>query len=231
MSLQSITNQINKYLSSNKGKEKVAQRLREYAVKGVTKTKGGSSIFSEKLMKQAVEDLKALIVLNYLEADATGSSGSSTVFTHVSHMVSDAPVVVGDHYEVGLFFSGDLSRPSLDSDTYGGIGNIVALINNGYTAQNTVYGWWDGHSRQEGSDLSHGIVEGSVWIPSRRSRAATYFIQNAVNEFNAKYAAYGISAVPADIYTEDETYVNRTWRGMTGQNGAPSFTPSRSSRP
>lgn len=71
-----------------------------------------------------------------------------------------------------------------DSLYSGGVFNIVALLNNGYHASKTVYGEW------------HGKI-----IRSLKDREGAYFMQKAINEFNAKYSIeYGCNAELAKIY-------------------------------
>lgn len=108
-------------------------------------------------------------------------------------------------FEIPLYFEGDLHRDSLDNDLgYEGINNIVALFNNGYHAQNYVYGWWDNHS-PSGAAIGHSLYNDNyAWVRSKKERDALKFIQQAISDFNGNYGSeYNITAViAADIYEQ-----------------------------
>lgn len=72
------------------------------------------------------------------------------------------------------FREGSLHRDSLDLDNYpDGLNNIVLLFAKGYHARNNVYGWWmDKYG-------NHGNVR------SRKDRAGSDFLLQAVDEFNS----------------------------------------------
>lgn len=205
MSLQSITNQINKYLSSNKGKEKVRNVLTSYAQQGKVKTNAGSLIFSEDIMFRAVNDLKAMIIKNYMEADASNPNHPNSVFMDVSSISADLPILTNGQYEVALRFTNNLSRDSLDSDNYDGVDNIIALFNNGYTARNYVYGWWDVHKFPGGhAVINNVVVDSDIYTRSKLSREGSHFMQKAVDEFNAAYGRYGITAILNKDYLDSK---------------------------
>ena len=88
-------------------------------------------------------------------------------------------------FEVDVNIDGALSRPSLAADRYGGIENIVALLNKGYSAGGQVYGVWQGNK-----------------IASRQSREGLGFIQKTISAFLASYGAvYNILGITCnDIY-------------------------------
>lgn len=79
------------------------------------------------------------------------------------------------------FFPEMISRPSLyPVDKNGmptkyadGVDNIIALLNKGYHAQDYVYGEWPTGSGRR--------------IRSMKDRAGLWFIQNAVEKFNARF--------------------------------------------
>jgi len=70
------------------------------------------------------------------------------------------------------------------TDPYGG---IVLMFHKGWNAQNYAYGVWQNH--------------GDARIRSLKSRTATGFLNNAIKEFNAKYASEGIYAKLIDEYS------------------------------
>lgn len=88
-------------------------------------------------------------------------------------------------YQIGVWFAGNLHRDSLAPTEYGGIDNIAALLNNGYSAGHTVYGMWHGDN-----------------IASLTQRDGAHFIDSAVRNYMANYASeYGVLNIEvADIY-------------------------------
>lgn len=94
-----------------------------------------------------------------------------------------SPYKVGkNRYQIAIWFSGELSRESLVPSKYGGIDNIIALFNNGYTASNRVYGTWHGQQ-----------------IASLQHRDALGFISSAVNNFMGNYGnEYGVLDISVD---------------------------------
>lgn len=82
-------------------------------------------------------------------------------------------------YQITISFDhGSLFRESLRPDLYPeGVSNIVALFNNGYTAEKQIYGKWD----RKGSDGFSG--KGVLYVPSRQVREELQFMQSAVEWF------------------------------------------------
>lgn len=123
-----------------------------------------------------------------------------------AQMSSSGTIIQSEEgFEIPLYFEGDLHRDSLDNDLgYEGINNIVALFNNGYHAQNYVYGWWDNHS-PSGAAIGHSLYNDNyAWVRSKKERDALKFIQQAISDFNGNYGSeYNITAViAADIYEQ-----------------------------
>ena len=116
-----------------------------------------------------------------------------SVMRHIDNMEVTRPVKISDdEYSVGVYFDDDLSRKSLlkrdGSRTGEGIDNIVALLNVGYHASDSVYGIWEGH--------------GPVPIDSLEFRSSTWFMQAAVEDFNGNYGSeYNVLAKLSDEYT------------------------------
>lgn len=73
-------------------------------------------------------------------------------------------------YGVDINFLGDMFRPSLLPDYYHGIDDISALLNNGYNARRTVFGYWE---------------RTNSYIESLKSRPGAHFAQNAVHTFDS----------------------------------------------
>lgn len=109
-------------------------------------------------------------------------------------------------YEVVLSFdTSALRRDSLENDLgYNGIDNIVALFNNGYHAQNYVYGWWNGHRPSGESVYRSGTTGDYAWVRSEKEREALQFMQDAEAEFNTEYASkYGVVVQLGSDYTKE----------------------------
>lgn len=97
---------------------------------------------------------------------------------------SSTPVMPDGSATASISLGGDLFRPSLYPAGYGGVNNIVALFNNGYTASHHVYGSWHGNR-----------------VRSRLSRPGLHFMQAAVADFNGGHgAANNIVARLSDEY-------------------------------
>ena len=126
--------------------------------------------------------------ISNLEASSNfedGALGSSAV-SALSKLEYGTPKKVGtNRYEIEVWFSEDLSRPSLSPSLYDGVENIAALLNTGYSASHSVYGIWEGHSDEK--------------IPSLKNRSGAHFIDNAVQNFMASYAnEYGVLDIEID---------------------------------
>ena len=76
-------------------------------------------------------------------------------------------------YTIEIFFTGNLSRPSLVPGKYGGISNLAALLNNGVDHEmNRVHGIWHGQE---------------TW--SRTVIPGAHFVDDAVSSFMGSYAS------------------------------------------
>lgn len=85
-------------------------------------------------------------------------------------------------YQIEIWFSNDLHRDSLVPDRYEGIDNIVALFNNGYSADGQVYGMWHGKE-----------------IASLKERVGENFIDQAVRDFIGNYGSeYNVIDIKVD---------------------------------
>lgn len=138
-----------------------------------------------KQCSEAGETLKSV-----LQKEISSNPNLSTeASTSIGDISTSAPTKIGkDTYRIGVFFSGDLHRPSLAPTQYpDGIENIAALLNNGYEARNFVYGTWNGHGGK---------------IRSRKSRPGAHFVQNAARIFESGYGKkYNIKKIKIkDIY-------------------------------
>lgn len=151
---------------------------------------GGAALYSPSdAAKKFIDVLQNEIKNCAGSVPSSGQLGSTAVeaLTKLEHGV---PVKVGStRYQIPVSFTGDLRRDSLDPSYFGeGVNNIAALLNNGYSAKNTVYGIWLGHW---------------PWnIPSLTHRSGAHFIESAIRDYMANYAkTYGVIDIkPDDIY-------------------------------
>ena len=184
----SIEKKIMDYAKSDKGQKRMTSTLKKYVNTNVDKTDAGSTVINKKRMRAAA---KALV--NYVKTAAQSSGVADSVLADISTLKASEPKYVGGTtWEVELSFGGDLSRPSLEPETYGGVTNIIALFNNGYpkdagrsAAIAHVSGYWHGE-----------------FVNARPSREALHFMQQAVIEFNTKYAQTHNTYVTLDAIYE-----------------------------
>lgn len=195
----SIDSKFNQWAKSPEGRAKISGKMEEYYKKGISRTKSGDDIVSEKRIAIAASKFRRC-----LESAARDAGLPDSVMAHILSMdYNPKPIYVGDGFEILFLFGGDLHRDSLDNDEgYEGIDNIVALFNNGYSAKDYVYGWWDGHS-PTGSALLRSATPGEdfAWVRSKKDRAPLHFIQKAIDDFNGNYGSeLNMTAVAAEVY-------------------------------
>ncbi len=127
-------------------------------------------------------------MISILRATAASFDLPASVQQHFESLHVSAPREGPDGtYSVEIYFTDDLHRDSLEPENYGGVNNVVALLNNGYDehpAMEHVWGYWHGVH-------IHGLTQ----------RTGLRFIQQAVHEFNSVYGAkYGVTAVAGEDY-------------------------------
>lgn len=105
--------------------------------------------------------VRSAIMSSGLNSGAINAIGDVTI--------TNAFPIGNGRFHVGLYV-GDVFRPSLQPDIYGGVDNMAALLNNGYTANNVVYGYWHGNR-----------------IVSLPVREGAHFMQHGVENFKNKY--------------------------------------------
>lgn len=214
----SLADKLARWEKSPEGQAKIQAKVKEYRQSGVTTTGAGSSVNQEDRISGAVSRLRNIVYNTALShvglesAPAPDSIPSSVVDKHIANMDSTEKIYMLNpdtgEGEVWVWFGGDLSRNSLDPDTYSeGIDNIIALLNNGYDAQNYVYGYWDDHepawTDERSGTFDLRSIDSAAWIRSRKNRPPLHFIQQAIDDFNGNYSSeYNVTAVAADIYYE-----------------------------
>ncbi len=169
------------YAKTKEGQAAMDKRIEHLRAKGQNKTDAGSDIVNIREMEQTADALIKSVV-----ASASGCSLAPSVLAHLTSATHTAPVQRGNDYVIEISFGGDMHRPSLYPKGYpGGVDNIVALMNNGFsTTRDAAWGIWH-----------NGLTWGT------RSRPHLGFLQTAVNDFNASYGPrYGAQATLSDVY-------------------------------
>ena len=140
----SLSSKLSAWIKSPQGQSRLQNKLEEYNRNGVKKTAAGDSVIPETRIYEA-----AAKFIQVLQMTAKSYDLPDSVMKHIEGMSSSGTIIQTEEgFEIPLYFEGDLHRDSLDNDLgYEGINNIVALFNNGYHAQNYVYGWWDNHKK------------------------------------------------------------------------------------
>lgn len=185
-----ILDKVYAYEKSDKGQKRMRQTLDKYIKNNTNTTGAGSKVLTYAKMQEAGRKL-----VNMLGQAARGSGLPSSVANNFDSLKCGKPQKLSDGtYKIELAFTGDLSRPSLQPEKYGGVTNIVAIFNNGYPrdrgkseAISHVTGWWHGKNT---TALGY--------------RPGLYFMQSAVNSFNDMYGAeFDIYAELADVYLSE----------------------------
>lgn len=188
-----IMNKVNHFSAQKSCRERMKNTIDRYRIAGVGHSKAGDKITTEKDMTKAAETL-----IEALRSVASSYDLPESVLSHFDSLRYSQPVVSGDYAKVDIRFDDDLHRNSLYPEKYPeGVDNIIALFNNGYKADNYVYGVWQNHSATAGG---RSDKEGA-YIRSRLSRGGLSFMQRAVEDFNQSYGAkYNVTAVLNDRF-------------------------------
>lgn len=195
----SLSSKLNAWVNSAEGQARIQAKLEEYTKNGVKKTAAGDSVVPEDNAYKA-----AAKFIEVMQKTAQNYNLPESVMEHIAGMSSGSIIRAESGFAVPLYFSGDLHRDSLENDLgYDGIDNIVALFNNGYHAQNYVYGWWNGH-RPSGEAMARSLYDTDyAWVRSKKEREALRFIQQAVIDFNGNYGSeYNVTAVASAEYEQ-----------------------------
>lgn len=148
INMDSIASKLHAWIGSNDSKMKAAGR--------------------EEALKIASEATSLLV--DCMNNAITGSGLDGGALAAVGDVSSTSPVEISDgKFESTVSISSNF-RPSLDPDRYGGVNDMAALFNNGYSAGGRVFGMWHGE-----------------YVGSRISRPPLHFVQHGVDIFNAFY--------------------------------------------
>lgn len=194
----SIMGKVNAYIESPSGQARMKAKIDEYVKNGVKKTAAGDRICTEDDMYMAASKL-----ISVLRSTARSYDLPDSVMRHFDSLACSRPFKMPDgSYEMYIYFEDDLHRESLNPESYDGVRNIVALLNNGYHASDYAYGFWDNHAYTgEWNVLRQGYGDNFAYIRSMKDRQGLHFIQQAVQDFNGNYGSeFNVTAVAGDDY-------------------------------
>ena len=176
--MASILSKVDQYLSSSDGQDRVKKAIDAKMMTGSSGGSGGSSVHTiQEAADKFIEVLRKTI-------DSSSLSDYARRALYAADLDNTSPYKVKDGvYEVRVYFSDDLYRPSLVPNKYGGIDNIVALLNNGVDhTMNPVYGIWQGVTSQK--------IRSKTVIPG------AHFIEQAVSDFMGNYGYdYNVTSI------------------------------------
>lgn len=188
---------LNQYASSSAGKKKMKDCIQTARDTG-TRLASGAVVPGRKEMCQMAEMLIGIIRGKLPESIA--AVGDTLTYSQPKKLADGS-------YEIQISFDESaLFRPSLDTGgvtNYDGIKNIVALFNNGYSAKDYLYGWWENHHPTGEAFGRSSPGDNFAWVRSRKDREALLFMQAAEDEFNIMYGAeYNVTVHLGSDYTE-----------------------------
>lgn len=195
INMESILSKIKKYTASDEGQEKINKLVDKVILGHIKLETKGECATPEEAADKFVEVLKKEINSHAMSQGGLSGRGlGGTAIDALTNIEHGAPIKLDKtHYQIEVWFSGNLHRDSLAPDYFDGIDNIVALLNRGYSARNVVYGTWVGHGYAD-----------SFNIPSLQHREGLHFIENAVTDYMSNYSnKYGV----IDIRVDD-IYIN-----------------------
>lgn len=164
INMESILAKAKAHMKSNVGQSKVDSVVSKIMLGNIRLQSGGTNHTPEEAATKFIEVLRDSI------SSAGLSEGAIRAVSNIEH--SSAHSIGHNTYIIGVYFVGDMSRPSLDEAMYGGINDIVALFNNGVDhTMRPVHGLWHGKET-----WSKTVIPG------------THFIEQAVTDFMGNYA-------------------------------------------
>ena len=161
----SVLAKAKSYMAGQAGQAKV-NKVVDKVLLGNVRLQTGKSVHTP-------EDAASKFI-EVLHKSITSVGLSEGAIAAISDIDYTSPHKVGQStYTINVYFSGDMSRPSLNEAKYGSINDLVALFNNGVDhTMRSVHGVW--HGRE-------------TW--SRTVIPGTQFIEQAVTDFKGNYAS------------------------------------------
>lgn len=197
INMKSIINKAKTYTSTEKFQKMIEQKADAYMLSGnnsgntpVSKGRVITIIGIHLAAEKFIEVLKNEIASTGVSEGAGGFSNGKlgpTAVNSLSKLKHGHPYKTGKNkYQVAIWFADNLHRDSIAPDRYDGIDNIAALLNNGYTAGNAVYGIWRGHHNGQK-------------IASLTERDGAHFIESAIRNYMTNFASkYGVVEIEVD---------------------------------
>ncbi len=179
----SIFSKCKAWSETPSGKARMKETMKSHVRNNVKASGCGDKIVTKDDMITA-----AYALIDILRNTASGYGLAPSVAAHLESLSATEPYELSDgSYEIGIYFTDNLHRDSLQPEKYGGVDNIVALINNGYGHHDSiehVWGEWRGN-----------------WIHGLSERQGLHFIQQAVDDFNGNYGSgYRATAIAGEDY-------------------------------
>ena len=165
INMDSILAKAEAHMGGKAGQAKVNNMVTKVMLGSITLKSGDKTHTPEEAAEKFIEVLKNSISSSGISSDAADA------ISELSH--SSAVHMGGNIYTIEVFFTGDLSRPSLDPGKYEDINNLAALLNNGVDhTMRPVYGMWHDHET-----WSKTVIKGA------------HFVDDAVSSFMGNYAS------------------------------------------
>lgn len=179
MSLQS---ELERFYKTAKFKKMVTDKVRTDRNFG----RGNGGIGTEEIAQEAAKDLRAM--LNSQIQKVKGSVGYASTFPDrfFDQFTTTVYFKNGTGWMIDLSFIPDaaMGKSLWPEGNYEPV-YLPKLFNNGWHAAGMVYGYWPRIERS---------------VSSKQDRSPTRFLEQAVTEFNLKYAPMGITADYHPIY-------------------------------
>lgn len=170
--IDSVLSKVKKYIGSSEGIKRSNDVVKRVML-GQIKLSSGQSIHTpEEAADKFISVLRQAIISSGLSANAI------TAVSDIDH--TNAYSFGNNKYAIFVYFSGDMYRPSLNEAKYGGVDDIVMLLNDGVDHRmRPVKGTWH---------------EQEIW--SRTVIPGAHFIEQAVSDFMGNYATeYNVSNI------------------------------------
>lgn len=175
VNMNSILAKAKVYMKSKAGQGKVNTMMSKVMLGNIRLQHGGVVHTPDEAASKFIEVLRNSINTAGL------SKGAIEAISDIEY--GSAYEIGHNTYLIGVYFVGDMTRPSLNETRYGGINDIVALFNNGVNHRmRPVLGLWHGEE---------------VW--SKTVIPGTHFIEQAVTDFMGNYASeYNVTSISVE---------------------------------
>lgn len=175
INMDSILAKAKAHMGGSDGQNKVNNVVSKVMLGNILLQSGRTAHTPEEAASKFIEVLRSSI------NSAGLSEGAIGAVSNIEH--GSAHSIGHNTYIISVYFVGDMTRPSLDEATYGGINDIVALFNNGVSHKmRPIQGLWHGEE---------------IW--SRTVIPGTHFIEQAVTDFMSNYASeYNVTSISVE---------------------------------